>query len=106
MRAAPAIEAIELVKTYKGEVTALAGLSFEVEPGTVFGLLGPNGAGKSTTVKILTTLSAPDSGAALVGGVDVAKHPERVRRMGTASGRARERQTARAALRLYPLDIL
>ncbi|HXA31420.1 MAG TPA: ABC transporter ATP-binding protein [Acidimicrobiales bacterium] len=81
MKAAPAIEAIELVKTYKGEVSALAGLSFEVEPGTVFGLLGPNGAGKSTTVKILTTLSAPDSGAAMVGGVDVAKHPERVRRI-------------------------
>jgi ABC-2 type transport system ATP-binding protein len=81
VKAAPAIEAIELVKTYKGEVSALAGLSFEVEPGTVFGLLGPNGAGKSTTVKILTTLSAPDSGAAMVGGVDVAKHPERVRRI-------------------------
>jgi ABC-2 type transport system ATP-binding protein len=81
MRAEPAIEAIELVKTYKGEVTALAGLSFEVEPGTVFGLLGPNGAGKSTTVKILTTLSTPDSGAALVGGTDVARHPERVRRL-------------------------
>ena len=62
-------------------MTALAGLSFNVEPGTVFGLLGPNGAGKSTTVKILTTLSAPDSGTALVGGVDVAKHPERVRRL-------------------------
>jgi ABC-2 type transport system ATP-binding protein len=81
MRAEPAIEAIDLVKTYKGDVTALAGLSFEVEPGTVFGLLGPNGAGKSTTVKILTTLSAPDSGTALVGGVDVARHPERVRRL-------------------------
>jgi ABC-2 type transport system ATP-binding protein len=81
MRAEPAIEAIDLIKTYKGDVTALAGLSFEVEPGTVFGLLGPNGAGKSTTVKILTTLSAPDSGTALVGGVDVARHPERVRRL-------------------------
>ncbi len=81
MRAEPAIEAIELVKTYKAGVTALAGLSFNVEPATVFGLLGPNGAGKSTTVKILTTLSAPDSGTALVGGVDVAKHPERVRRL-------------------------
>ncbi|HEX3564548.1 MAG TPA: ATP-binding cassette domain-containing protein [Acidimicrobiales bacterium] len=81
MRAEPAIEAIELVKTYQGEVTALAGLSFAVEPGTVFGLLGPNGAGKSTTVKILTTLSAPDRGTALVGGIDVARHPERVRRI-------------------------
>jgi ABC-2 type transport system ATP-binding protein len=77
----PAIEAEQLVKTYKGEVTALDGLSFEVEPGTVFGLLGPNGAGKSTAVKILTTLTTPDRGAARVGGVDVEKHPQRVRRL-------------------------
>jgi ABC-2 type transport system ATP-binding protein len=81
MKAERAIEAIELVKTYKGGVTALAGVSFNVESGTVFGLLGPNGAGKSTTVKILTTLSTPNSGTALVGGVDVARHPERVRRL-------------------------
>jgi ABC-2 type transport system ATP-binding protein len=45
-----------------------------------FGLLGPNGAGKSTTVKILTTLARPDSGAAVVAGHDVLRHPERVRR--------------------------
>ncbi len=76
----PAIEASELVKTYPGDVRALQGLSFAVEPGTVFGLLGPNGAGKSTTVKILTTLSRPDSGAARVAGFDVAREPDRVRR--------------------------
>jgi ABC-2 type transport system ATP-binding protein len=81
MKAEPAIQADQLVKTYKGDVTALAGLSFDVEPGTVFGLLGPNGAGKSTAVKILTTLSAPDSGTAWVGGADVTQHPERVRRL-------------------------
>ena len=45
-----AIVARDLVKTYPGGVQALAGLSFAVEVGTVFGLLGPNGAGKSTTV--------------------------------------------------------
>jgi ABC-2 type transport system ATP-binding protein len=51
-----------------------------VEPGTVFGLLGPNGAGKSTTVRILSTLSRPDSGAAEVAGIDVLADPVAVRR--------------------------
>ncbi|HJZ61242.1 MAG TPA: ATP-binding cassette domain-containing protein [Miltoncostaeaceae bacterium] len=74
-----AISARDLVKTYK-RVRALDGLSFDVEAGTVFGLLGPNGAGKSTTVKILTTLSRPDSGAARVAGHDVLRQPDRVRR--------------------------
>jgi ABC-2 type transport system ATP-binding protein len=75
-----AIWASALVKTYRGDVRALRGLSFGVAPGTVFGLLGPNGAGKSTTVKILTTLSRPDSGAAMVAGIDVLAHPDQVRR--------------------------
>ena len=73
----PAIEATDLVKTYPGDVRALDGLSFTVEPGTVFGLLGPNGAGKSTTVKILTTLSRPDAGSARVAGIDVLREPRR-----------------------------
>jgi len=77
---APAVEARQLIKTYPGDVTALNGLDITVEPGTVFGLLGPNGAGKSTTVKILTTLARPDSGAATVAGQDVLRHPDRVRR--------------------------
>src|ERR671936_698181 len=77
--AAPAIEARDLVKTYPGGVRALDGLSFAVEPGTVFGLLGPNGAGKSTTVKILTPLSRPDAGVARVAGLDVARQPDQVR---------------------------
>jgi ABC-2 type transport system ATP-binding protein len=76
-----AVEVRDLVKTYPGDVRALDGVSFTVEPGTVFGLLGPNGAGKSTTVKILTTLSRPDSGTALVAGVDVVREPNRVRRI-------------------------
>jgi ABC-2 type transport system ATP-binding protein len=74
------IEATDLVKTYPKGVTALDGLSFSVEGGTVFALLGPNGAGKSTAVKILTTLTQPDSGAASVAGIDVVAHPDRVRR--------------------------
>jgi ABC-2 type transport system ATP-binding protein len=76
---APAIAATELVKTY-GEVTALNGLTFQVATGTIFGLLGPNGAGKSTTIKILTTLSRPTSGAASVAGIDVLRRPDAVRR--------------------------
>ena len=75
-----AIEARDLTKTYGKEVRALDGLGFTVEAGTVFGLLGPNGAGKSTTVKILTTLTRPDSGQASVAGVDVLASPDRVRR--------------------------
>src|SRR3954471_2968915 len=82
---AAALTAADLVKTYKGgrgapPVRALDGLSFEVAPGTVFALLGPNGAGKSTTVKVLTTLSRPDSGAATVAGIDVLRAPDAVRR--------------------------
>jgi ABC-2 type transport system ATP-binding protein len=75
-----AIEAVNLRKTYPGDLVALDGLSFAVEAGTIFGLLGPNGAGKSTTVRILTTLSRPDSGEARVAGLDVVRNPERVRR--------------------------
>jgi ABC-2 type transport system ATP-binding protein len=75
-----AIEARGLVKTYPKGVRALDGVTFEVEEATIFGLLGPNGAGKSTTVKILTTLTAPDSGEARVAGFDVLREPQGVRR--------------------------
>ena len=75
-----AIEVDDLTKTYGRGVRALDGLSFSAQPGTVFGLLGPNGAGKSTTIKILTTLSRPDSGRARVAGIDVLADPARVRR--------------------------
>ena len=77
----PAIAAEGLEKRYPGNVTALDGLSFSVEAGTIFGLLGPNGAGKSTTVKVLTTLSRPDAGSASVAGFDVLAEPEQVRRV-------------------------
>jgi ABC-2 type transport system ATP-binding protein len=76
-----AIDAVDLVKTYRGGVRALDSVSLAVETGTIFGLLGPNGAGKSTAVKILTTLSRADAGSANVIGVDVARQPDRVRRM-------------------------
>src|SRR5215218_239195 len=75
----PAVHAADLTKRY-GDVQALDGLTVEIAAGSVFGLLGPNGAGKSTTVKILGTLSRPDSGHATVAGIDVARHPDRVRK--------------------------
>ncbi|MGO8947151.1 MAG: ATP-binding cassette domain-containing protein [Ktedonobacterales bacterium] len=77
----PAVLVEGLTKTYPKGVQALKGVSFTVTPSTVFGLLGPNGAGKSTIVKILTTLSRPTAGRALVAGRDVVREPERVRRV-------------------------
>jgi len=74
-----AIVAEGLEKRYQ-DVQALAGVSFSVRAGEVFGLLGPNGAGKSTTVKVLTTLTTPDRGRAEVAGHDVVREPDAVRR--------------------------
>jgi ABC-2 type transport system ATP-binding protein len=68
-----------LTKTY-GEVHALAGIDLVVPRGSVLGVLGPNGAGKTTAVKILTTLTRPDSGTAIVDGRDVVADPAGVRR--------------------------
>src|SRR5919109_4316906 len=73
------IEATQLSKTYAPGVKALDGLDLSVPAGTIFGLLGPNGAGKSTTVRVLTTLSVPDSGSARVAGIDVLADPRRAR---------------------------
>jgi ABC-2 type transport system ATP-binding protein len=82
-----AINATGLVKTYdKGKVRALDNLSLDVEEGTVLGVLGPNGAGKTTTVRILATLLRPDSGSATVAGIDVIKHPDKVREVIGLSG--------------------
>ena len=81
------VVAENLVKTYrKGAVRALDDLSLDVEEGTVLALLGPNGSGKTTTVRILATLLNPDSGRALVGGIDVTEHPDQVRQIIGLSG--------------------
>ena len=77
----------DLVKTYRnGAVRALDHLSLDVEEGTVLSVLGPNGSGKTTCVRILATLLRPDSGRAMVGGIDVIKHPEKVREVIGLSG--------------------
>ncbi|MDH6542743.1 ATP-binding cassette domain-containing protein [Streptomyces sp. SPB4] len=70
----------EGLEKHFGEVRALRGLHLAVPEGTVCGLLGPNGAGKTTAVRILTTLTAPTAGRALVAGHDVTRDPSAVRR--------------------------
>jgi ABC-2 type transport system ATP-binding protein len=63
-----------------GEFVAVDGLDFDVREGEVFGFLGSNGAGKSTTIRMLCGLLKPTSGTATVGGIDVARDPEGVKR--------------------------
>src|SRR5579863_8406056 len=80
----PAILAEGLIKRF-GKTVALDGLDLEVAPGTVLGLLGPNGAGKTTAVRIFTTLLEPDSGRAMVAGLDCVRDANRLRaRIGLA----------------------
>ena len=75
-----AIETENLTKIYKN-FTAVNSLNLEIPDKTIFGMLGPNGAGKTTTIKMLTCLIQPTSGRATVGGYDVLKDPDEVRRL-------------------------
>lgn len=72
-----AIVVKELIKTYPG-LTAVDGISFEVEKGEIFGVVGPNGAGKTTTIECLEGLRKPDSGDIQVMGTDAIKAPDRM----------------------------
>ena len=74
-----AIDVVGLEKRF-GEVEAVRGVDFRVEPGETFGFLGPNGAGKSTTINILCTLARPTAGRARVAGHDVTTERDAVRR--------------------------
>ena len=67
-----------LVKNY-GDFKAVKGVSFDIEEGEIFSLLGPNGAGKTTTISMLSTLYAPTSGDATIGGHSITKDPMGVR---------------------------
>ncbi len=64
-----------------GGLRALAGISFDIKPGEVFGIIGPNGSGKTTTLRIVSTLLRPTSGTASVFGIDVAEKPGHARRL-------------------------
>ena len=73
-----AISVHDLIKTYPG-LTALKGISLDVNRGEQFGLIGPDGAGKTSLIRILCALTSFDSGTAMVGGNDLKKHVRRVR---------------------------
>lgn len=77
--ASPVISVQNLVHRYQDR-TALAGISFDVHPGELFGLLGPNGSGKTTLFRILSTLIVPSAGAAIVAGFNTYRNPAEVRR--------------------------
>ncbi|MFQ5933842.1 MAG: ATP-binding cassette domain-containing protein, partial [Dehalococcoidia bacterium] len=74
----PIIQVDKLTKRY-GRLLAVNSVSFSVHKSEVFGILGPNGAGKTTTIEIMEGMRAPDSGTAMVSGIDVIRHPQRVK---------------------------
>ena len=79
-----AIQTTALTKRYK-EITAVDGLDLEIRRGELYALLGVNGAGKTTAIRLLTGLTRPTSGDALVGGYSITKEREQVkRRIGVA----------------------
>jgi ABC-2 type transport system ATP-binding protein len=75
----PAIDVRGLTRRF-GSFVAVEDLSFQVEPGEIFGFLGANGAGKSTTIRMLCGLLRPSEGTALIDGIDVGVDPEGVKR--------------------------
>ncbi len=97
------IEADGLVMRY-GDVTAVDGVSFTVEPGEFFGLLGPNGAGKTTTLEMIEGLRKPQAGSVTIDGQEPwRRDPALQRRMGVQlqSSAFFERLTAREQLTTF-----
>lgn len=76
----PAIKTMELVKQYK-TLTAVDKLHLEIQQGELFSLLGVNGAGKTTAIKMLSCLTKPTAGDALVGGYRITKEPDQVKKL-------------------------
>lgn len=75
----PAISVSNVHRSF-GQLHAVRGVSFEVEPGQVIGFIGANGAGKTTTMRMMTTLDLPNQGEIFICGIDVVSHPLAVRR--------------------------
>ena len=75
-----AIKTVELIKQYKN-ITAVDKLNLEIRQGELFSLLGVNGAGKTTTIKMLSCLTMPTEGDAVVGGYSITKESEQVKRL-------------------------
>ena len=76
----PIINVSNLSKTFKPDIKAVDGISFQVYSGEIFGFLGPNGAGKTTTISMLTTLLPPTAGTAQIAGFDITANASGVRR--------------------------
>jgi ABC-2 type transport system ATP-binding protein len=80
MKRALAVEVMDLTRIF-GAFTAVDRISLSVEQGKVFGFLGPNGAGKSTTIRMLCGLLLPSSGSGTVGGFDIMRQSELIKRV-------------------------
>ena len=76
----PILEVKSLVKKY-GDLTAVKGISFEIQKGEIFSLLGPNGAGKTTTISMISGLLSPTSGDAFIGGFSITRQPLEAKRL-------------------------
>jgi ABC-2 type transport system ATP-binding protein len=98
----PILDVVNLQKSY-GSLKAVAGVTFSIEPGEVFGLLGPNGAGKSTTINIIATILPPDGGDVRVSGVPITRRQTFKRKIGFIPQQISlfDRLTARENLRLF-----
>jgi ABC-2 type transport system ATP-binding protein len=79
--APPSALAVRALAKHYGDLRAVDGVTFDVNPGEIFGLLGPNGAGKTTTIECILGLRHPDAGSITIAGVDVQSEPNRIKQL-------------------------
>jgi len=104
LRAMPAALEVRALAKHYGAIAAVRGVSFDVQPGEIFGLLGPNGAGKTTTLECIMGLRRPDAGTITIDGINALAAPARVRQFLGAQLQATalpDKITPRQALRLF-----